>query len=36
MGGGVREHVNDGVEVTVVGIAGSGFVRVEGEEHSVS
>ena len=36
MGGGVGEHVNDEVEVVIVGIAGSGFVRVDGEEHPVS
>ena len=36
MGGGVGEHVNDEVEVIIVGIAGSGFVRVDGEEHPVS
>ena len=36
MGGGVEEHVNDEVEVIVLGIAGSGVVRVEGEEHPVS
>ena len=36
MGGGVGEHVNDEVEVIIVGIAGSGVVRVDGEEHPVS
>lgn len=36
MGGGIGEHVNDEVEVIIVGIAGSGFVRVDGEEHPVS
>lgn len=35
-GGGVGEHVNDEVEVIVVGIAGSGVVEVDGEEHPVS
>ena len=35
-GGGVGEHVNDEVEVIVVGIAGHGLVRVDGEEHPVS
>jgi quercetin dioxygenase-like cupin family protein len=36
IGGGVGEHVNDEVEVIIVGIAGFGFVRVDGEEHPVS
>ena len=36
IGGGVGEHVNDEVEVIVLGIAGSGVVEVDGEEHSVS
>ena len=35
-GGGVGEHVNDEVDVIVVGIAGHGLVRVDGEEHPVS
>jgi len=35
-GDGIEEHVNDEVEVIVLGIAGSGVVRVEGEEHPVS
>ena len=35
-GGGVEEHVNDEVEVLFVGVAGSGTVRVDGEEHALS
>jgi quercetin dioxygenase-like cupin family protein len=32
-GGGVGEHANEEVDVLFVGVAGSGFVRVSGEEH---
>lgn len=32
-GRGVEEHVNDEVDVLFVGVAGSGTVRVDGEEH---
>jgi quercetin dioxygenase-like cupin family protein len=32
-GGGVGEHVNEEVDVLFVGVAGSGSVRVDGEEH---
>jgi|SRR5215207_299464 quercetin dioxygenase-like cupin family protein len=35
-GGGVGEHVNDEVDVIIVGVSGSGFVDVDGEEHTVS
>jgi len=35
-GGGVGEHVNDEVDVIIVGVSGSGFVEVDGEEHPVS
>ncbi len=35
-GGGVGEHVNDEVDVLIVGVSGSGSVRVGGEEHPVS
>ncbi len=35
-GGGVGEHVNEEVDVLFVGVAGSGSVRVEGEEHRLS
>lgn len=35
-GGGVGEHVNGEVDVLFVGIAGAGFVRVDGEERPVS
>jgi quercetin dioxygenase-like cupin family protein len=35
-GGGVGEHVNEEVDVLFVGVAGSGWVRVEGEEHPLS
>jgi quercetin dioxygenase-like cupin family protein len=34
--GGVEEHVNDEVDVLFVGVAGSGTVRVDGEEHALS
>ena len=32
-GGGVGEHVNEGVDVLVVGVSGSGVVEVDGQEH---
>jgi len=32
-GGGVGEHVNKEVDVVFLGVAGSGFVHVSGEEH---
>src|SRR5215204_7161060 len=35
-GGGVGEHVNDEVDVLIVGVSGSGLVGVDGEEHPVS
>ncbi len=35
-GGGVGEHVNEEVDVLFVGVAGSGSVRVDGEEHPLS
>jgi quercetin dioxygenase-like cupin family protein len=35
-GGGVGEHVNEEVDVLFVGVAGSGSVLVEGEEHPLS
>lgn len=35
-GGGVGEHVNEEVDVLFVGVAGSGLVRVDGEEHPLS
>jgi quercetin dioxygenase-like cupin family protein len=35
-GEGVEEHVNDEVDVMFVGVAGSGIVRVDGEEHILS
>ena len=34
--GGVGEHINDEVDVLVVGVSGSGSVRVDGKEHPVS
>ena len=34
-GDGVGEHVNEEVDVLLVGVAGSGFVRVSGEEHTL-
>ena len=35
-GGGVGEHINEAVDVLFVGVAGSGMVRVDGEEHALS
>lgn len=35
-GGGVGEHVNDEVDVVLVGVAGSGSVVVDGGEHALS
>jgi quercetin dioxygenase-like cupin family protein len=35
-GGGVGEHVNDEVDVLIVGVSGSGSVSVDGEGHFVS
>jgi quercetin dioxygenase-like cupin family protein len=35
-GGGVGEHVNDEVDVIILGIRGTGFVEVDGEMHPVS
>ena len=35
-GGGVGEHVNEEVDVLFLGVAGSGSVRVSGEEHVLS
>jgi quercetin dioxygenase-like cupin family protein len=35
-GGGVGEHVNEELDVIFVGVAGSGVVRVEGDEHPLS
>ncbi len=32
-GRGVGEHVNDEVDLVFVGVSGSGFVAVDGEEH---
>ena len=34
-GEGVGEHVNDEVDVVVVGVSGSGFVSVDGEERAL-
>lgn len=36
VGGGVGEHVNDEVDVLIVGVSGSGSVSVDGEVHPVS
>ena len=33
---GVEEHLNDEVDVILLGIAGSGLVKVDGEEHPES
>jgi quercetin dioxygenase-like cupin family protein len=35
-GRGVGEHVNDEVDVLIVGVSGSGLVSVDGEKHPVS
>ncbi len=35
-GDGVGEHVNDEVDVIILGISGSGFADVDGREHPVS
>jgi quercetin dioxygenase-like cupin family protein len=35
-GGGVGEHVNEKLDVLFVGVTGSGWVRVGGEEHRLS
>jgi quercetin dioxygenase-like cupin family protein len=35
-GGGVGEHLNDDVDVVIVGISGLGSVRVDGGEHPLS
>jgi quercetin dioxygenase-like cupin family protein len=34
--GGIGEHVNDEVDVLIVGVSGSGSIQVDGEEHLVS
>jgi len=34
-GQGVGEHVNDEVDVLIVGVSGSGVVEIEGEEHAL-
>jgi quercetin dioxygenase-like cupin family protein len=35
-GQGIEEHVNDEVEVIVLGVSGSGIVAVDREEHALS
>jgi quercetin dioxygenase-like cupin family protein len=35
-GRGVGEHTNDEVDVLFLGVSGSGFVEVNGEEHALS
>jgi quercetin dioxygenase-like cupin family protein len=35
-GGGVGEHINDEVDVLIVGVSGYGLVRVGGEEYPVT
>lgn len=35
-GAGVGEHVNDEVDVLIVGVSGTGLVGVGGEEHAVA
>jgi len=34
--GGIEEHLNDEVDVILLGTPGSGLVKVDGEEHPVS
>ena len=34
-GRGVGKHVNDEVDVVFVGVSGSGFVEVDGQEHGI-
>ena len=34
--GGVGKHVNEELDVVLVGVGGSGFARVSGEEHPLS
>lgn len=36
VGSGVEEHVNDEVDVLVLGVSGEGEVVVEGKEHALS
>ena len=36
VGEGVGEHVNDEVDVIIVGVSGSGSVEVDGQEHPIS
>ena len=35
-GRGIEEHVNDEVDVILVGVSGTGAVAVDGEEHAMS
>jgi quercetin dioxygenase-like cupin family protein len=35
-GGGVGEHVNDEVDVLLVGVSGTGSIRVDGKAHTLS
>ena len=35
-GAGVGEHVNDDVDVLIIGVSGVGLVGVDGEEHAVA
>jgi len=35
-GQGIKEHVNDEVEVSVLGVSESGFVALDREEHALS
>jgi len=36
VGKGVNEHVNEDVDVLVIGMSGSGIVTIDGAEHSLS
>jgi quercetin dioxygenase-like cupin family protein len=35
-GGGVEEHLNDEVDVLIIGVSGTGTVHVDGKEHPVA
>jgi quercetin dioxygenase-like cupin family protein len=35
-GGGVGGHVNDELDVLFVGVSGSGYVEIDGEEHTLA
>lgn len=33
VGGGVDEHINEEVDILVIGVSGSGVIEVDGQEH---